>query len=161
MMPPQLKLAFKYIQTLQYDEKPNYNLIKLFMSLSSEDEELALSSKLKANNQVYANMVQNGRPRKEIIAPSNKSEDDNESEYSFDEGCDELGNSNSVNDNIQKIDIEQVQKIQLREILVHNRNLASIRKLTQGESEEIVWSIVPLSVKNRFSYLLNSESEKN
>jgi hypothetical protein len=54
MLPGSMRTAFQYITCLGHEDKPNYNLIKLYLSFDIEDEERIYESKLKITNERVA-----------------------------------------------------------------------------------------------------------
>ena len=57
MLPGSLKSALAYIIQLGHDEKPNYDLIKLFFTSTIEEEQQALVSRLQIENENLARGV--------------------------------------------------------------------------------------------------------
>lgn len=46
-LPKNLRNAFTYIHTLDYKDKPDYNLLKLFFAVDEAEMNIALKSQLK------------------------------------------------------------------------------------------------------------------
>ena len=49
-----MRTAFSYVTMLEHEDKPNYNLVKLYLSFDAEDEERIFKSKLKIRNERMA-----------------------------------------------------------------------------------------------------------
>ena len=54
LLPQSMKSAFKYIIQMKHEDKPDYNLIKLWLAFSEEDENRALNSKINIKNEKIA-----------------------------------------------------------------------------------------------------------
>lgn len=57
MLPGSLRTAFSYITMLEHKEKPDYNLVKLYLSFDSEDEKRIFDSQLIVRNERLARDV--------------------------------------------------------------------------------------------------------
>jgi hypothetical protein len=58
LLPENLRPAYQYIALLDYDSKPDYNLVKLWLASTKEEEKSAFKSKLK---------IKNGRMAKDLL----------------------------------------------------------------------------------------------
>lgn len=50
LLPSSLSTGFEYIRSLQFEDKPDYNFIKLLLTCNEEDEPKVFSSKLNIPN---------------------------------------------------------------------------------------------------------------
>ena len=57
MLPGSLRSAFSYITMLGHKDKPDYNLVKLYLSFDGEDEKRVFSTQLKIHNERLARDV--------------------------------------------------------------------------------------------------------
>lgn len=129
-----MKTAFTYITMLKHEDKPNYNLIKLWLTFSREDEKRAFSSKLVIRNERIASDVlyenQNrirkiniGEERKEVIQKNDNAEDIDEfdDDFRFDLDTDEnLHIGNSLEKNFKKVDNEAIHKQKVRDFILNH-----------------------------------------
>ena len=114
-----MKSAFQYIVQLKHTEKPNYELIKLWMAFDEEDEKMVFQTKLNINNNRLANEIlydlselrvndrqieeRKVEERKKEEGPINKN--DMDEDYNFDQDVDEQNvYQKSIEFNVSKID---------------------------------------------------------
>lgn len=57
MLPGSLRTAFSYITMLEHKDKPDYNLVKLYLSFDLEDEQRIFSTQLIIQNERLARDV--------------------------------------------------------------------------------------------------------
>jgi hypothetical protein len=136
LLPENLLPAFHYVLNLSHDAKPDYNLIKLWMACSDEDERSIFSTKLVIKNERMAkdilyehsfkdirlrqgNNVQ-GQQNNQGFVKNKKSDGpleikakikDLNKSYEFDTDCNELQNNDKpIEVNYRKVDAEKARK---------------------------------------------------
>jgi len=57
MLPMSMRNAFQYTMQLNHEDKPDYNLIKLWMAFDDQDEQRAFESKLDTTNSKMAKNI--------------------------------------------------------------------------------------------------------
>ena len=122
LLPQSMAPAYRYIISLNYEAKPDYNLVKLQMACSEEDEKLALSSQLVIKNNrmakdiLYDNKLQEAQKKQAEGVDANakskpsqensKIQDQNDS-FEFNADCNELISSDKpIYINYRKVDAE-------------------------------------------------------
>ena len=56
LLPPSMATAFSYINQLKHEDKPNYNMIKLWFAFDEEDEQRAFNTKLIIKDETLPNL---------------------------------------------------------------------------------------------------------
>lgn len=116
MLPGGLKSAFSYVNSLKFKEKPDYNLIKLYLAQNLDDEKLAFETELMLKNCAIGRDLLydqepniTNQPAKKIS--NYKVVDDMDSDYEFDLECDELLHlGNSVEATIKNVNQEKSKR---------------------------------------------------
>lgn len=67
LLPENLVPAFQYIVLLKHDTKPDYNLIKLWLASSEEEEKQAFTSKLVIKNERMAKDILYDHSIKDVL----------------------------------------------------------------------------------------------
>ena len=131
---------------LKHDEKPDYNLIKLWFAFDKKDEDSVFNTKLKIKNLRLAKdiLYENGsnekleaakkRKKDGIVEEEEKKQSsldvgDLDPDFAFDKDVEEkLSNDKSIEFNFSKIDQEKIRRNQVRDFILNHQNLSEFRR---------------------------------